>query len=280
MQFAQLHCNKGKYGCSWYHGSWHLLKSLGLVSTSAVHEQTITKLLKLALTDISSPRILLTGSTDETLVRLVHNTCATLGNKGEIHAVDLCATPLAFMQAYADEHGIKLHTYHSDILEFDTENKFDLILTHAFMGYFNDTQRPFLIKKWQQLLSEQGKIITIQRVRPADSPKQVTFDEEQKSRFVSAAMNTARNLAPDSKIPDSELELIKAAATGFAENFSNYAITSRATLESLFTDADLHFNFLEYHHLEQKGELSGPSVPSNAEFAHIIAKKSEVIHDT
>lgn len=271
QQFSRQHCNKGEFDCSWYHGNWHLLKALGVVSTSAVHEQSINKLLKLAVAGMTAPRILLTGSTDETLVRLAHDACLVPGIKEKLHAVDICATPLAFMQAYAKENNIELTTYHSDILEFETENKFDIILTHAFMGYFDDIKRPLLMKKWHQLLADQGKIVTIQRVRPTDSPSRVTFTPQQSSQFVTTAIEAAKNASFNA----SEQDTVKMAATEFTKKFVSHAITSKTALESLFIHADMAFHFLEYHKLEKKGELSGPSVPSNAEFAHIIAEKSQ-----
>jgi hypothetical protein len=97
----------------------------------------------------------------------------------------------------------------------------------------------------------------------------VSFSSEQSSRFITAAMDAAKasDLEP-------ELDTVKKAATEFTKNFINHAITSKTALESLFTDADLAFNFLEYHSLNKKGELSGPSVPSDAEFAHVIAEIS------
>jgi hypothetical protein len=271
QQFARLHCNKGELDCSWYHGSWHLLKSLGVVSTASVHEHSINKLLKIALADTVAPRILLTGSTDETLVRMAHEACLELGIKEKLYAIDLCATPLAFMQTYADNNHIELFTCQSDILEFEADNKFDIILTHAFMGYFDEKQRPLLVKKWRQLLSKQGKIVTIQRIRPADSPSVVSFSPEQSARFVTAAIDAAQSSTAKHK-PDRTT--VEQAASEFAKKFVNHAITSKTSLESLFTEADMKFHFLEYQALEKKGELSGPSVPSNAEFAHIIAEKA------
>ena len=272
QQFSRQHCNSGELDCSWYHGNWHLLKALGLVSTAAVHARNIKQLLTLALADKTAPRILLTGSTDETLVRLAHESCFELGIKEELFAVDICATPLAFMQAYARENRISLTTYQSDILQFDAEDEFDIILTHAFMGYFDDAQRSLLVKKWRQLLSEQGKIVTIQRVRPADSPALVRFSAEQSAQFITAAMAAAKNSAYDNQ---SDLDRVLDAASQFTEKFVNHAITSKTALESLFTDAGMAFQSIEYHQLDKNGELTGPSVPSDAEFAHIIAEKSQ-----
>ena len=55
------------------------------------------------------------------------------------------------MQAYAEENGIELVTVHTDILGFETVEKFDVILTHVFMGYFDETQRPLLTRQWHHL---------------------------------------------------------------------------------------------------------------------------------
>jgi hypothetical protein len=272
LQYAQQHCCKGDLDCSWYHGNWHLLKALGVVSTSAVHSESIGRLLKLAVAGTVEPKILLSGSTDETLIRLVHDTCSALGIREKLYAVDICATPLAFMQAYAEQNGIELVTVHTDILEFETGEKFDVILTHAFMGYFDVTQRPLLTRQWRQLLSDEGRIVTIQRVRPVSSLLPVTFTAEQSSRFVAAAVE-AVNAMDAGDMPD--VATVREAATDFANNFSIHPITSRSALESLFTEAGLTFQTLEYHSLGKIGELSGPSVPSDAEFAHIIAGKSQ-----
>lgn len=272
QEFARQYCCKGVLDCSWYHGNWHLLKELGVVSTSAIHSESISRLLELAVGDIVEPRILLSGSTDETLIRLVHDTCSALGIREKLYAVDICATPLAFMQAYAEQNGIELVTVHTDILEFETVEKFDVILTHAFMGYFDETQRPLLTRQWRQLLSDEGRIVTIQRVRPVSSLLPVTFTAEQSSRFVAAAVE-AVNAMDAGDMPD--VATVREAATDFANNFSIHPITSRSALESLFTEAGLTFQTLEYHSLDKIGELSGPSVPSDAEFAHIIAGKSQ-----
>jgi len=277
QKISQQLCNTGELACSWYHGNWHLLKELDIVSTSAVHEKSIIKLLEIALKDLTHPRILLTGSTDETLVRIVNNTCKTLGLNFDLVAVDICATPLAFMQNYATDKHIKLTTCCADILNFETEQKFDIVLTHAFMGYFDKTQRPLLINKWRHLLKDQGSILTIQRIRPAESPERVTFTKQQSIQFINGAIDAAKKTQHLNN--HNNIETIKQAANDFSKNFVSYAITSRNELQKLFTQAGLSFDFLEYHNLQKKGKLSGPSVPSNAEFAHIIAKKSEVRND-
>ena len=270
QQLSEQLCNKGKLACGWYHGSWHLLKSLGVVSTSAVHEKSITQLLKLALAQRSQAEILITGSTDETLLSIIKKVADEIGCDVSVTAIDICATPLAFMEHYANQYSLKLETCKTDIIDYKTEKRFDIILTHAFMGYFNHSSRILLVEKWQQLISEDGCIVTIQRVRPETSEEVVSFDDEQSENFVSRAIEIAKE---KSITEPGQLKKIEKAAAIFSKKFKNYAINSREVLESLFNNSGLVFHTLEYHQVEPLGNLSGPSVPSNAEFAHIIAKK-------
>ena len=145
LEIAARHCGTGSQDCEWYHGSWHLLKSLGVVSTSAMHESGLKALLINAIATSSLPRILITGSTDETLLRPVHETCQEQDKPATLVATDICDTPLAFMKHYADNNNFSLATYRSDILKFKPNQQFDVILTHAFMGYFDETKRPLLV---------------------------------------------------------------------------------------------------------------------------------------
>jgi hypothetical protein len=85
-------------------------------------------------------------------------------------------------------------------------------------------------------------------------------------------MEAAKNSALDNQ---SGRDMVLDAASQFTEKFVNHAITSKTALESLFTDAGMQFHCIEYHKLDKMSELSGPSVPSDAEFAHIIVEKCQ-----
>jgi SAM-dependent methyltransferase len=283
-ELAEQHCNRGPFDCRWYHGNWYLLKSLDIVSTSAVHAQDISRLLLAALTARQQPDstadILITGSTDETMVRLAHETCSHAGIDIRLHAVDICSTPLLFMQDYADNNDIALETYCSNILEFSSDQRFDIILTHAFMGYFDTGKRDKLVQRWRALLKHDGSIVTIQRVRPADSPELVRFTPEQRQRFIETATQRASQaIANPGNNAQYDMDMVKDAATRFAENFQSHAIRSREELETSFTGAGMVFERLEYSRMGAinagSGNVTGPSVPSDAEFALIIARNPD-----
>ena len=268
---AEQYCNRGDNDCRWYHANWHLLKALGIVSSASVHERSITRLLKLAIGQRPTPRILLTGSTDETLLRIVHSACRATDITPKLTALDLCASPLAFMQTFASQNEIGLETIQASILEFTPAEEFDIIVTHAFMGNFDDTRRQCLAHKWHELLCDQGKVVTVQRVRAADSPAIVKFTQQQAADFVTTALSAARELGLSQ---ESDLLRVKETASAFAQNFSTHAIRSKAALRKLFLDAGMSLDCLSYHRLDKRDHLSGPSVPSDGEYAHIVAGKS------
>lgn len=266
---AEQHCNRGDLDCRWYHGSWELLKSLGVVSTSAVHARELGALLELALPEKSTvPRILLSGSTDASLLQILASTCGDSGRKATITAVDICGTPLELMCRHARENRLRFSSVRADILEYCPEQSYDIIITHAFMGNFDEAGRARLVQKWASMLSAGGSVVTVQRVRPADSPPVVRFSADQSRNFISACLEAA---ARAGDLQQCDLARIEAAASAFTEHFTSHAITSRAALEQLFFDAGLTFRHLEYKYLAKKANLAGPSIPSGGEYGFIIA---------
>jgi len=249
--------------CQWYHGNWELLKSLGVVSTSALHAGELGELVARALPVIGPrPRVLLSGSTDDSLLRIL---LASAGDMElEITALDICATPLKLTGEYAAARGLALECVRSDILSYSRDRPFDLILTHAFMGNFDAAGRRRLVQKWSSLLSESGRVVTMQRVRAADSPELVKFSPEQAVNFVQAALDAATRAGDNQQ---DLLPRVEKAADLFARRFVSHAITSKFELEKAFRDADMRFQHLEYRTMVRTGSLAGPSVPSGGEYA-------------
>jgi hypothetical protein len=267
QSLAEQHCNRGELDCRWYHGNWELLKSLGVVSTCAVHARELRALLHLALREKGTiPKILLSGSTDATLLQIVASACAEIGCQADITAVDICGTPLALMCRYASENGLTFSSVKADLLEYCPETRFDVVVTHAFMGNFDSAGRAKLVRRWASMLSEGGSVVTVQRVRPADAPPVVRFTVDQAQQFIRASLAAAQQPGDLARVAD--------AASAFTEHFKSYAITSKTSLEQLFLDAGLTLQHLEYIVQQKLPELAGPSVPSGGEFAFIVASRN------
>ncbi|MEQ8231826.1 MAG: hypothetical protein RKL32_08945, partial [Gammaproteobacteria bacterium] len=121
--------------CAWYHRPWPLFRALGLVSSAALHQHALGVSLA-AAARAGAQRVLVCGSADEALPALVVAAFAAAGVEPALSMLDRCRTPLRLGAQYAAHHGIALETCHADILEFEHRAAFDLVCTHAFLGYF------------------------------------------------------------------------------------------------------------------------------------------------
>lgn len=268
---AAQHCHRhAGADCSWYHGPWPYFRLLGVVSTAAVHEQFLGATLAELLRNRVQPRILISGTTDYALLALLLDALA--GRPADITVADLCPTPLALCDGYARERGIAISTRAGDILTLTTEHPFDLVCTHAFMGYFDDAARAALVRQWHALLKPGGQLLTVQRIRPDAAPGLVQFSPDQSRAFRDLVLAEATRRRHEL---DLEPEQLAAAAQVFAERFRSHPIRSREELARLFTDAGFELNTFAFHDIGQHtpGLVSGPSVPAQAEFAHIIATR-------
>jgi hypothetical protein len=100
----------------------------------------------------------------------------------------------------------------------------------------------------------------------------VGFSERQASDFVAAALGAARQQGLSR---GAELDRVTEAATAFSGKFLTHTIRSKSALKNLFVDQGMVFQHLEYHTLGPRENLSGPSVPSQGEYAHIIAGREQ-----
>jgi len=267
LGLAARHCNRNGVECGWYHGEWELLKCLGIVSTAAVHTGQLQVLLQLALDVLPQrPRILLSGCTDDALLRVVQAGAAA--RVVDVVALDLCATPLELARARAASLGIAYDAVRADILEHEDREGFDLILTHAFMGNFPEADRARLVAKWFALLRPGGCLATIQRIRPPGTPAVIGFSGTQAEAFVQSALASA------TRIGLRDLPRVERAARAFTQHKRTHAITSRTGFERLFTGAGFEFLHLVYEALPTRPGLSGPSVPSGGEYAMLLAGRA------
>lgn len=269
-RLAERFCNRNGLECGWYHGEWELLKSLGLVSTAAVHTRQLQALLQMALEGLTQrPRILLSGSTDDSLLRILRESVGT--RIVDVVALDICATPLELMRACASSREFSFDTIRADILQYEDAHGYDLILTHAIMGNFNHHDRAHLVAKWFALLRPGGCVVTIQRVRPQGTPAVIGFSAEQTEAFVQSARESGARLGLD------DIPRVERVARTFAQKKRTWSITSRDDIEQLFIAAGFKLTYLQYDALPALPGLSGPSVPSGGEYAFLIAVKESVI---
>jgi SAM-dependent methyltransferase len=216
------------------------------------------------------PRILLSGSADYSLLAHVLRAYAAEGVNVEPVVVDLCRTPLYLCEWYGKQLSKNINTVVSNILDFESPEPFDLICTHAFLGYFTPDLRKQLLHKWYSLLRPGGRVIAVQRIRPGTSQEVVRFTTEEKAAFRKKVETEA--LARQDSLDIETSQLVSAAET-YAEQFRTYPIKSRDELMALFTDAGFRFERLEFGPAETAHQtaISGPTIPGTAEYAFVEA---------
>ncbi len=274
-QLANQHCAHNEelgHNCSWYHGSWMFFRALGLVSDPSVHQQFFIDAFNSLVNEGNFSRILVSGAVDFSMLETVLQAYKDQNEIADITAVDICQTPLELTHHYARQQNINIQTITSNILDYFTEKKFDVICTHAFMGNFDQSSRQSLINRWASLLRVGGKVITIQRIRPDFTKKKAYFSTNQATVFIDEVY--LRAVAKESMFELNPKKIQQLAAT-YTKRFYSYPVTSDAELKTMFLKAGFKFDKFK---IKQQGKqsdknLSGPTVPDSAEYLYIIAEK-------
>lgn len=291
MQLAERYCAGDAAdgsSCRWYHGPWQYFRQLGVVSTAAVHEQFLLGTLQQLIqqhddrhqTPAAAPplRVLVSGSTDHAMPALV--LAAAAGRPVAITVADRCPTPLRWCEHYFSQQaaasgaapGSTLDTWAGDLLAFPADTPFDVICTHAFMGYFDDHARAALVQRWHALLRPGGSVVTLQRLRPDHPPGLARFSAAQAAAFRDQVRQQACARRAELDITPEQLT---ACAAEFAERFVSHPVRSFTGLQQLFVDAGFALPVFSCEAIGRRtpGELSGPSVPAQADYVHIVATR-------
>lgn len=257
--------------CACYHGLWPTLRALGIGTSPVVHAQMMLTALGALARERRHPRVLISGCADASL--LAHVVWAYTREDAPLDCmvIDLCDTPLHLCRWYAERIAVAIEPCAINILGFDTEQRFDVICAHTFLGYFDDDDRRRFVARWRALLRPGGRLILVQRLRPEYPHAIARFTQAQAQSFTQWVGHAARQRRTELDIdPDSLVEAVRI----YAERHQHYPIRSRSDLHDLFTEAGFEFDHFDVKPTEtpSTSELSGPTVLGNAAFAHIVAR--------
>ena len=273
-QLASRLCRKNPAtgdSSEWDHGFWQYLRILGLAAPPKRHADFYREAFE-QLVDSSrgQPRILISGATDYGMFALVLAAFRERGIEPQVTVVDVCETPLALNRWFAERESVEIHTHCSDMLIYNSDVPFDLICTHAFLGYFSPTQRPALLANWHTLLRPGGAVVTVARIRPAAANEPTGLTPAQASAFCAAALKRATEMR---SVLDIEPEEALRGAQITVSQKRAYSVTSLEEIRSLFEQAGFTMKRL-FSALLGTGvdsEVSGPATPGSANYAYIIA---------
>ena len=179
-QWAQSSCCKDgeNAGCAWYHGSWQVLRLLGVFNSIRSDDDFIFRELDAALSH-GATRFLISGAADYALLARISESAARHKVTPEITVVDQCKTPLELNRWFARRAGLEIEIQQADILQYDNPGRFDLVCTHSFLSYFDQTARNSLAAAWWNCLATGGVVLTAQRIRPGVTESKIVYTPQQ-----------------------------------------------------------------------------------------------------
>ena len=265
-QWAQTLCKN----CGSYHGSWQVLRLLGVLNSMRSDDDFLVRQLDQAIAS-GAQRILVSGAADYALQARIAAVAKKHNKKPQITVVDRCETPLKLNLWYANETGMDVELVHGDILDYQKPNYFDLVCTHSFLCNFNEDDRQKLVNVWWGCLAPAGAVLTAQRARPNDTSPMHGFSESQAISLGQRAYQLADQQFNEFGIdPDQARSL----AVAYAANRSTYLVRDSEQLSQLFLQQGFeleHFASAGHEQLE-KDIPSTPTKPGHRRL-RILARK-------
>ena len=255
--------------CSWYHGPWQYFRLFGVVGDPLMHATMFAPVLLASARDGRHPRVLICGGADYAVLDLVHAAYAQMSATLAVSMIDVCPTPLRLCEWYAHTRGFTLTTEVGDILAFDDRAAYDLICTHAFLGYFDAAERVLLARRWHALLRPGGRLITVQRLRPGQVGT-ARFSVAQTTAFHAQVLAAAER---ETDLGARTAADFGAMADAFSARFHSHPLQSRDEIDALLSDAGFHFETLAVHASETASEAA-PSLPGGALYAQVVAVRN------
>ena len=245
---------KGSYlvgeDCAWYHSIWQYLRVFNMVSTPTWHANFFLREIRQSLSLKDRLRILITGSADYST--LAHVLWAGLQEKKHptVHVLDICPTPLFLCQWYAGHVDAVIETIQDDIFEFSPEDNYDLITTDAFLTRFDPSLQPTLIRRWSELLTPGGRLVTTVRLDPGAPAEGIVGSDAQAEEFARRALQGATLWE---EVLDVDPQQISDAAFIYASRMRSFSVSSVDQLRQMFEEGG--FTLEEMTTVEVPGEM-------------------------
>lgn len=265
LPWSRTHCRHltpSGETCFGYHALRQYL-SLFRVSTPMVNDAPFFRDVIGAAVRRGARRVLISGCVDFGVAALLQWIFAGEGATPEITALDVCETPMLLNRWYAERTGMNLRTVTSDILEYRTEHRFDVIITHSIFGLFAPETRPALVAKWHELLAPDGLFATVNRIAVPTAPDIERFDADQARAFRATVLGRAEERRRRGGLDVSADEFAAVVDAYIAQN-AVHAMRSEAELVALFEGGGFRIDKLVTRGRVGPTQLTGPAMASGA----------------
>ena len=218
--------------CEWNHGFWQYLRLMGLAATPADHAEFFEQAFQLVANENRNPRVLISGAVDYCMLAHLLAALRKRHADPQVAVVDRCETPLWLNRWYAERMSLTIDTHCADVLAYRSDEPFDALCTHGFLGFFSPHQRPVLLQLWRSLLRSGGLAITVNRMRSQAEGPRYAFSSEQAKAFRDTLLDRAARLPSSLRVAEQELR--DYADLYALRKRSGYSVRSQEELSELF----------------------------------------------
>lgn len=231
-----------------------------MVSTPTWHTEFYVNSLRGMAKELGLSRVLISGTADYSM--LAHVLWAYRQEKvnPQITVLDLCETPLFLCKWYGRTVGTSIQALTADLLDYVAPEPFHIITTDAFLTRFSPDERGAVVKKWFELLTPGGRVVTTVRVEPGLSRLSIHATPEQADAFRRRALQEARRWQGFLRCQPDEIANL---AQRYAERMTSYPFTSKADVEVVFT--------LEGFRLDHSDLVQVPGEMASTLYAEVVA---------
>jgi SAM-dependent methyltransferase len=235
LAWSRQECDQGSDdhpGCAWYHGSWQMLRYLGvfhsILSDDDFFLPTLTRLI-----ESGTRRILISGAADYALLARIAAAAGPQLADMQVTVVDLCGTPLRLNAWYGERYGINVKVVRENVLLYQPAEAFDLICTHSFLCFFDAAERRRLVESWRHNLRPGGVVLTAQRARTEDRQAIIRYSQTEVDALAERTQRRAEALFRSHAV---DPRLARQLAVNYGRFHWTYLIRSAQEIRSLFED--------------------------------------------
>ncbi|HEY1385608.1 MAG TPA: class I SAM-dependent methyltransferase [Dongiaceae bacterium] len=192
LAFEIAHSTCADEDCCTYHSMWQYLRLAGIHRGLQVDGPLFVAAAERMAGDGALNRALVSGTADYSILAHIAHGARRGGANPSFQVVDQCATTLRMNQWYGARRGFSVTTFRSDIFAFRPEARYDLICTHAFLGFHSFADRPMLFQRWAEWLAPGGRLCFSNTVSDQPIPADI---EGRKKRIAEKTAKGLRLLA-------------------------------------------------------------------------------------
>lgn len=227
--------------CSWYHGIWPFLRLTGLASSAAQRAEFYDRSIQESCAGLDAPRILISGTADTAMLALLLASFKGRSARPAITVLDICETPLRINRWYAERQACGIETICSDILDYRARQPFDLVCTDGFLSRFPSVRRPALAAKWRELLRQDGRVISTNRLHPDAGEEKIAFSPSRAQAFRDSVHRAIAEKRDTMEMDSRELMRL---AELYASRHDTYPVGSSNEVRRLFEEVGFRIEAL------------------------------------